>query len=327
MPPLAIEPIVRRNRTNYRKEARGRPTERGAGCPRNNTRGDCLRPAPRPHRNGPPTAELGDAPREPADGDNPGRAEGRPGAPREAALARLAAEDQLPARQESRTASWSDTRDNRPDGSRAHAPADGAQPDHQQPPDNPAEKTRPGHPDLRDRYPADYKLTPDVPPPRIDGPHESPERWADAINPDKQAEARKLNCGDCARSVDSTWHGFPAVAAAIDYPRLGGEFLPRMTEWAGMPSEPSSMADIEEHLSGLGPGSSAVVACYWKTGRGHWFNAVNDSGTVKAVDGQSGMVETWPPTLEKLQYDESQMRHSRAIFFTSDGKVVRHDHQ
>ena len=167
--------------------------------------------------------ELGDGPREPADGDNPGRAEAGPGAGREAALARIAAEDQFPTRQEARTASWSGTGDNRPDGSRAQAAADDSQPDRQQPPDNPAEKTRPGHPDLRDRYPADYKLAPDAPPPRIDGPHESPERWADAINPDKADEARSYNCGECARSVDSTWHGYPAAAAAVDFPRHQGD--------------------------------------------------------------------------------------------------------
>lgn len=127
--------------------------------------------------------------------------------------------------------------------------------------------------------------------------------------------------------MDSTWHGYPAVAAAIDYPRLGGEFLPRMTEWAGVPSEPASMADIKERLSGLGPGSSAVIVCYWEAGDGHWFNAVNDTGTVKAVDGQSGKVETWPPTIEGIRFDESLMQYSRAIFFTPDGKAVRNDHQ
>jgi hypothetical protein len=206
--------------------------------------------------------ELGDGPREPADGDNPGRAEAGPGAGREAALARIAAEDQFPTRQEARTASWSGTGDNRPDGSRAQAAADDSQPDRQQPPDNPAEKTRPGHPDLRDRYPADYKLAPDAPPPRIDGPHESPERWADAVNPDKADEARSCNCGECARSVDSTWHGYPAAAAAVDFPRHQGDTAARMAEWAGTKPVPASMADIKKRLDKLGPGSplSSVAA-------------------------------------------------------------------
>jgi hypothetical protein len=193
-------------------------------------------------------------------------------------------------------------------------------------PDKPPEEGRPGHPDIHDRYPPDYKLAPDAPSPRIDGPHKSPEKWLDAINPDKADAGRSFNCGDCSRSVDSTWHGYPAVAAAMDYPRLEGELPSRMTEWAGVPPKNESMADIKQRLSELGPGSSAVVGCDWRTGGGHWFNAVNDGGTVKAVDGQSGKVEAWPPTRKGLGYDESRMRHSDAIFFTSDGKVVRHDH-
>jgi len=184
--------------------------------------------------------------------------------------------------------------------------------------------SRPGHPDICDRYPSDYKVAPDAPLPRIDGPHESPEKWLDAINPSKDVPGRRVNCGDCSRSVDGTWHGFPVVAAAVDYPRFLGDDPARMTEWAGAKPRPASMADIGKQLGELGPGSSAIVGCDWKAGRGHWFNAVNDSGTVKAVDGQSGKVEAWPPTRAGLGYDESRMRYSDAIFFTPDGKVVPH---
>jgi len=210
--------------------------------------------------------------------------------------------------------------------SRTQAAAADSQHDEQHRPDKPSEKNRPGHPDIHDRYPPDYKLAQEAQPPGIDGPHESPEKWLDAINPGNADKGRRFNCGDCSRSVDSTWHGYPAVAAAIDYPRLRGELPSRMTEWAAVPPRPASMADIEQGLSDLGPGSSAVVGCDWKTGGGHWFNALNEGGTVKAVDGQSGKVEAWPPTLKGLGYDESWMRHSDAIFFTPDGKVVKHDH-
>ena len=99
-----------------------------------------------------------------------------------------------------------------------------------------------------------------------------------------------------------------------------------MAEWAGTKPVPASMADIKKRLDKLGPGSSAIVGCDWKSGGGHWFNAVNESGTVKAIDGQSGKVETWPPTFERFRYDESKMSYSDAIFFIPDGKAVRHDH-
>jgi hypothetical protein len=83
------------------------------------------------------------------------------------------------------------------------------------------------------------------------------------------------------------------------------------------------MADINQRLSELGPGSSAVIGCDWKTGGGHWFSAVNDGGTIKAVDGQSGAVEAWPPSRSGLHFDETMMRYSDAIYFGTDGKVVK----
>lgn len=58
---------------------------------------------------------------------------------------------------------------------------------------------------------------------------------------------------------------------------------------------------------------------------GHWFNAVNDAGTVRAVGGQSSRVETWPPSVHGFGWDESRIENSDVLFFTSDGKVVRHD--
>jgi hypothetical protein len=51
-----------------------------------------------------------------------------------------------------------------------------------------------------------------------------------------------------------------------------------------------------------------VVGCDWKYGGGHWFNAVNDGGTVKAIDGQGGSVEPWPPSAQNLGFDESDIR-------------------
>jgi hypothetical protein len=49
-------------------------------------------------------------------------------------------------------------------------------------PDKSSEGSRAGHPDLHDRYPDDYKLAADAVPPRIEGPHDSPDKWPDAIN-------------------------------------------------------------------------------------------------------------------------------------------------
>jgi hypothetical protein len=88
------------------------------------------------------------------------------------------------------------------------------------------------------------------------------------------------------------------------------------------------MADVGRRLEELGPGSSAIVGCDWAAPRlgGHWFNAVNDAGKIKAVDGQTSKVEPWPPTTRGLEFDESMMRLSDALFFTPTGKVIRNDH-
>jgi len=176
-------------------------------------------------------------------------------------------------------------------------------------------------PDMAARYPADYIPAPDSPP-HVEGPHERPDGWAGEINPDRHAPGRDNNCGECSRAVNSTWDGKPAVAAAMSDPDAPGEPVDRMTDWAGQASATASMSEIQQRLGDLGPGSSAVVGCDWKHGGGHWFNAINDKGTVKAVDGQSGNVETWPPSARGLGFDETDMRYSDAIFFTADGKVA-----
>ncbi|HUN30599.1 MAG TPA: toxin glutamine deamidase domain-containing protein [Trebonia sp.] len=118
------------------------------------------------------------------------------------------------------------------------------------------------------------------------------------------------------------------MAAAVDFPRITGEQKTRMEEWAGTEASTASLAGIQERLGELGPGSSAIVGCFWKEqGGGHWFNAVNESGTVKAVDGQSSTVQAWPPSRDGVGYDESMMGTSFAIFFRPDGKVVRDDNR
>ncbi len=179
-----------------------------------------------------------------------------------------------------------------------------------------------GRPDVAALYPADYMPSSD-PPPSVDGPHESPENWVADVNPDRDSPGRDNNCGECARAVDSTWQGDPAAAAAMSDPDSPGEPVDRMTEWAGQAPTEASMSDIQQRLEDLGPGSRAVVGCDWNDGGGHWFNAVNDDGTIKAIDGQSGCVETWPPSTDGLGFDESDMSNSDAIFFTADGKVAR----
>jgi Papain fold toxin 1, glutamine deamidase len=177
-------------------------------------------------------------------------------------------------------------------------------------------------PDMAERYPGRYARPPD-PPPNVDGPGEHPARWVGDIYPGRDRNERPNNCGECARAVDATWHGTPAAAAELANRRVGGERPAAMSEWAGRFPEQSSMAEIGRRLLDLGPGSSAVVGFDRADAPGHWFNAVNYDGTVLAVDGQGARFQDWPPSRDGLGFDESEMSHSDAIYFTPDGKAVR----
>jgi hypothetical protein len=181
------------------------------------------------------------------------------------------------------------------------------------------------HPSVVDKYPADY-VSATHEPPRVDGPHESPDNWVRDINFDADQPGRRNNCAECARAVCDTWYGKPTAAAALADPKSWGENVPRMEEWAGQPSLPATMAEIGHRLEELGPGSSAIVGCKWNSRGGHWFNAINDAGEVKAVDAQWNRVGGWPPVSSQVRFDESMMKFSDAIFFDPSGKVVRNDH-
>jgi hypothetical protein len=181
-------------------------------------------------------------------------------------------------------------------------------------------------PDMAERYPDRYARTAD-PPPQVEGPAEHPAGWVGDIYPGRDRNERPNNCGECARSADSTWHGAPVAAAELASRPRGGERPAVMTEWAGQAPEAASMTGIAHRLRELGPGSSAVVGFDRADAPGHWFNAVNHDGKILAVDGQSALFEDWPPSNDGLGFDENGMSYSDAIYFTPDGKVVHHDHQ
>jgi hypothetical protein len=176
-----------------------------------------------------------------------------------------------------------------------------------------------------DKYPGEYQAATHDPP-HVAEPHESPENWTRRININESLPGRDNNCGECARAACETWYGKPAAAAAISAANSLGEPTSRMEEWAGQRSLPVTMVEIGRRLEELGPGSSAIIGCKWNGRGGHWFNAFNDAGMVKAVDAQSDLVGSWPPVRGEVGFEESQMKFSDAIFFGPDGKVLRNDH-
>lgn len=147
-----------------------------------------------------------------------------------------------------------------------------------------------------------------------------PEGWANLINGEgMRAPGRNNNCVDCARSVESTWRGSPTMAAALSDPNGRGTSSARVTEWSGGTLGSTTYAAVNQRLTELGPGSSAILASSWSDGRGgHAYNAINDGGTVKFVDGQSATVSGWPP----ISWSESQVSHTWAVFFSKSGDPV-----
>jgi Papain fold toxin 1, glutamine deamidase len=206
-------------------------------------------------------------------------------------------------------------------------PADNAEPDEPPEADEPDDAQRQGdtgesqlgYTDVSARYPEDYAES-EFPPPEVEDPHAVPEGWTDQVNrPGMSAPGRDDNCPECARAVQSTWAGEPGNAAAMR--QL--EPTSRMTEFAGVAPASATMDQVAGRLTDLGPGSSAIVGFDRVGQAGHWFNAVNDGGTIKAVDGQSGLVESWPPSKAGLGFDESGMVEPDAIYFGPDGRVIR----
>lgn len=147
----------------------------------------------------------------------------------------------------------------------------------------------------------------------------SPEFWARFINiPGPDAPGRDNNCVDCARAVESTWRGRPASSAAMVDANADGTSADRITDWSGGELSRASYADVERTLLELGDGASAIVVSSWHRGGGHAFNAVNDGGVVKFVDGQNGTVSGWPP----ISWHEGATHSSWAVCFDNTGSPV-----
>ncbi len=176
------------------------------------------------------------------------------------------------------------------------------------------------------KYPDDY-LPPDAsnPAPDVTRPHQHPADWAEDINPDRAAPGRDNNCGDCTRAAELTWRGEPSISAALADPLAPGELIGRMEQWAGAELRSTDSPGIEADLRRAGKGSSALVLVEWDQGGAHWFNAVNDAGRLRVVDGQTGTTEDWPPSEEITGYSDVDIAAYYTILFDGSGEPIRRD--
>jgi hypothetical protein len=140
--------------------------------------------------------------------------------------------------------------------------------------------------------------------------------WVDLINGEgMQAPGRSNNCVDCSRAVEATWRGEGAMAAALADPFAPGTGSVRVWEWAGGNLSHPDYAGIDSTLQNLGDNSSAIITSEWTTGGSHTYNAVNEGGVLKFIDGQDSTVSEWPPS----NWSESDVKKNWVFFYDENG--------
>lgn len=129
---------------------------------------------------------------------------------------------------------------------------------------------------------------------------ENLSKWIGEINPNYDEfdleSPYSNNCGSCAYAVYQRLEGKPDSTADVG-------IIPYNTDMealTGMEQVSMSPGEIEKTLLDEGEGAHAIIGIDRSEGPGHWFNAVNVDGMVKAVDGQTGEITDWPPDYEDV---------------------------
>ena len=93
----------------------------------------------------------------------------------------------------------------------------------------------------------------------------------------------KMNCVNCAVATDATLAGRPASAMP------GGPYRINALEklYGTKFGPPISISDISETISNAGPGARGIVFGSRGDAVGHVFNAINQKGVVRFLDGQT----------------------------------------
>lgn len=149
-------------------------------------------------------------------------------------------------------------------------------------------------------------------------PFETPTDWVPEINGGGPGlPGRGANCIDCTRAVESNWRGRDAVAAPLADPMSRGTSASLLEDWSGGTLRPTTLRNVERELEKMGPGASAMIVSEWRSLNGaHAYNAINDGGVIRWVDGQTGQTAPWPPPYA------NRAGRSQAIFIDPDGAPI-----
>jgi hypothetical protein len=98
-----------------------------------------------------------------------------------------------------------------------------------------------------------------------------------------------MNCVNCAIATDATLAGRPASALP------GGPTLISVLEqqFGRQFVKMASKQSLDETMERAGPGARAIVYGGRAQGIGHIFNAVNQGGVVRYLDGQTGQAASF----------------------------------
>ena len=109
----------------------------------------------------------------------------------------------------------------------------------------------------------------------------------------KLAGTRTMNCANCAIATDASIAGSPASALPGDVTRVADLTAVYDKPWSGAMTDPAQMAAA---MAEAGPGSRAIVFGQSNSQQvGHFFNVVNDGGTIRFLDGQTGTTAAMTP--------------------------------
>lgn len=108
------------------------------------------------------------------------------------------------------------------------------------------------------------------------------------VNPGYPESGRTHNCVNCSIATDSTLSGNPA--SALSNPSNKGVPLSVLEKQYGakFTSVPTAY-NISKQMLNAGSGSRGIVYGSYGPGQtGHVFNVINQNGTIRYLDGQTG---------------------------------------
>lgn len=93
-----------------------------------------------------------------------------------------------------------------------------------------------------------------------------------------------MNCVNCAVATDAMLAGRPASALLGDYARIS--ILEQI--FGAKFSQPCDILSVSQALLAAGTGSRAIIFGARSGDIGHVFNAMNQAGVIRFLDGQTG---------------------------------------